>query len=1227
MKILAIRGENLASLAGPFEVRLDEGALGGAGVFAVVGATGSGKSTLLDAMCVALFQDTPRLQGKGGAGIGRADLAPDDRLSAHDLRGLISRGARGGFAEVDWRAEDGTRYRARWQVQRRPRSKRGKWGDPVFSLVHLDRNEQLFLGDKVKAFREWMQPRVGLSFEQFQKTVLLPQGSFAAFLRGDERSRAEILEVMTRTERYGQISMRAYQSAAEARRKKDLVYAQIQRMGGLSADEREALTVQQQSAEMALNDAVGEREACQASLRGWETRRSLLEGVHAAERDRDLTMRALEEGSERWARLDQYVALTPLFQRFAALDAALAARDQGATVLARAWIAQREAEGTLTRVFEAFDSAQARVGEAEAARAAAEPELDQAAEVDRDIAAAHARLDSTRHQRAAAEAAERAQRDALAAAHAQVVALEAQHERLTQMLENPALVGLLRGWGRLRPALERRALLDRRLRDLRQMRGQAEERLGVLVRTRDLAETDLQAALGEIQALTAREEIDARALGAFDEPSSSEALARLRQRERVKAETLSVAREREARERALQQHLVALAAMEREEVADQAAAPALRRAVVETEVRLDEVARSIAALSYEQARGQLRDGEPCPLCGAIHHPFAVDHPDWALIAARRDDLREHLRRFSEEIAQAEARAALRQRARKGEQEAISELERALAEGAGVVEPSSAIELALARTRDEIVVLETHLQAYVRARRALDAAREVRQLAERRGHDARAMRDTRAAEAETAARTSAELRQREQEQTLELDALAAELVPLLADAGAESWMDDPSDGIIKGEKRVLEANRLQKERENRAHDLRNAQLAVATHEGALEPLIRAVHAAVSEVEAAQTGLLTLETARRALLGGRSVAVVREALGRALRLAQDERGRAAGIHTRAVAAESAAQQQRAADHARWTELEQLVVNEQQTLSPLLHAEALSEEAARALWAEDGPWRADAAAKRDALQTELARLEARLEERQCSLDAHDQGASDVMIDVADAQEALRRATAAAKQAEGDLRQLAARLLEDERQRAQRSALEAELSGAAQTAAEWARLADVIGSADGNRFRVFAQGLTLEHLLSYANSHLARLKPRYSLERIPGANLLFQVVDHEQGMDVRPVESLSGGESFLVSLALALGMASMTSSHLQLETLFIDEGFGTLDPDALAMVMSALHTLQSQGRQVGVITHVEGMAEQLAARVEVKSLGGGRSSLHVVGRSVSLRAEASAH
>ena len=234
--------------------------------------------------------------------------------------------------------------------------------------------------------------------------------------------------------------------------------------------------------------------------------------------------------------------------------------------------------------------------------------------------------------------------------------------------------------------------------------------------------------------------------------------------------------------------------------------------------------------------------------------------------------------------------------------------------------------------------------------------------------------------------------------------------------------------------------------------------------------------------------------------------------------------------------------------------------------------------------------------------------VEERRRVLRAHEASRPQV-LDVGEAEAVAAAARARCEDLRTLEATLRARALADDAQRDRAASLRAAIAREAPSARRWDRLASVIGSADGARLQRFAQGLTLDVLLAHANTQLAALTPRYALQRVPGGDLDVQVIDRDMADEVRAVASLSGGETFLASLALALGLASLAAETTPVRSLFIDEGFGTLDRETLEVAIAALDALQHQGRQVGIISHVDGLAEQIGVRVSVERVSAGTS------------------
>lgn len=214
MKILAIRGRNLASLEGDFEIDFTKEPLCSAGIYAICGPTGAGKSTLLDAMCLALFARTPRTEQAKEYNVKLKDVC-NEQLSQSDPRFLLRRGTASGYAEVDFMALNGSRYRSRWLVSRARDKENGRLQNPRLSLFNIDKEME------EQGTRSELQARiielVGLTFEQFTRSVLLAQNDFSTFLKAEQGEKASLLEKLTGTELYSNISRKIYEKSARAK--------------------------------------------------------------------------------------------------------------------------------------------------------------------------------------------------------------------------------------------------------------------------------------------------------------------------------------------------------------------------------------------------------------------------------------------------------------------------------------------------------------------------------------------------------------------------------------------------------------------------------------------------------------------------------------------------------------------------------------------------------------------------------------------------------------------------------------------------------------------------------------------------------------------------------------------------------------------------------------------------------------------------------------------------
>jgi DNA repair protein SbcC/Rad50 len=261
----------------------------------------------------------------------------------------------------------------------------------------------------------------------------------------------------------------------------------------------------------------------------------------------------------------------------------------------------------------------------------------------------------------------------------------------------------------------------------------------------------------------------------------------------------------------------------------------------------------------------------------------------------------------------------------------------------------------------------------------------------------------------------------------------------------------------------------------------------------------------------------------------------------------------------------------------------------------------------------WR-EAEGKLNGVNTEIAAIKAKREQLEARL-APFEGQALLSGEALSALEAeLKQLSEAAAAKRTEVGALEQRVKSDDEARKRREAGGARLQAAEAEALRWGRLKELIGSADGAKFSRFAQSLTLRQLIGLANEHLKVLAERYRLMAAPGDGLDLRIVDLYQANVDRPMESLSGGESFLASLALALGLSELASRHHPIDSLFIDEGFGTLDTETLEVALSALENLRSRGKTIGLISHVELLKERLTTQVRVVRGAGGTSRIEVV-------------
>ncbi|AVR97590.1 AAA family ATPase [Pseudoduganella armeniaca] len=1260
MKILRIGGKNLASLADEFSVDFGSEPLASSGLFAISGPTGAGKSTLLDALCLALYDRTPRLVHARGK-------TPDvgEPISSDDPRTLLRRGSPEGYAEVDFVGNDGNAYRARWSV-RRARTRAAGALQPTAMTLHTLPQLQPIGATKTEVKQE-IEQRIGLNFEQFTRAVLLAQNEFATFLKSQDDERGVLMETLTGSTVYSELSKRAHERQKLELHKLQQLRDRLADQQPLSGEQRAETERLAREADAALAALDARRGVLEADLRWHEQAVRLAQGVDEARAELARRSAAVGDAAPRHAVLARYDAVQearPLHDEIVRLAAEAAQ--------ARAGAARCEQEAEQARLAQeaagaAAQQLQAALAEAEAAQVAAAPQLDQAKALDARIEAmqpAHTQARATRDaavavvtQAAAALSDKRNDRRKLQ---------EAQQFGQAWLAEHRHWATLGQQWTRWDALF---AQAGRALGQANAFAAKLEQARGGMTQQRDAetaARDQLETAARRATELLAQRDAAMQALAAFDGDALQQRRAALERRRAALAAGekawLDLAA-KTTRATALDEQgaqLRATLAQAQAQLAQAQQDHAARKAALAQAERALALAEAACGDSVEALRDTLEDGLPCPVCGAEQHPYHGNDKLHALLDQLRQDVAQGRAALDQLIEHGATQRAL-VNASTGQLTQVDTERTALAAAlataqqrwhaareaiAAAGDGSPAADGTEQWLADRLADVAAGSQALEQDEAGLRRAAAARDAAQRAYDEAMAAQgkwQAAAANAATALAQAAAQLEALQSQQLDaqarLDTLLDELEPAFDGIEQdgdwkESWRAHPEHFHA-----LRQAEGRQWLTQHAAIDERAVALA------ALEVELNALHeahgkaaadeqAARAAFAAADEALQQARTQRLALWNGTPV---REVEAR-LRAAGD--AARARLQAQQEAAQQAAQQRTRCDEAlaqgrrRIGELEEASVaaterlatwlagfqqarTEPDLFTPAPDVGIASLDELRALLAH--PLEA-IRAERQALQAlEQAAAQARtvLQEREAQCARHRETAPADPAQTLDTLRELLQALAAERHAAHEQAtgyRLA--LAHDDERRRRASDVLADIERQEAVERKWARLSELIGSADGKKFRNYAQQFTLDVLLGYANAHLGQLAPRYQLQRIdnpaqPSLGLLVR--DLHMGDDMRSVHSLSGGESFLVSLALALGLASLSSNRVRVESLFIDEGFGSLDAETLRVAMDALDNLQSMGRKVGVISHVQDMTERIATRISVLPGAGGRSTVSV--------------
>jgi DNA repair protein SbcC/Rad50 len=1214
MKIIAVKFLNLNSLKGEHEIRFDIAPFSESGLFAITGDTGAGKTTILDAITVALYGKVHRHN--------------------KDACEMMSRHTAESYAEVEFEVKE-TIYRTKWSVRRANGRVNGALQACKMELAEAVSGKFLG-GHTITSVQKAIVELCGLDYDQFLRSVMLSQGDFTRFLKADDNERSELLEKITDTGIYSDISRFSFERAKQEKHKLEVIKTRLEDVRLLSFEERSVYEAEAHSLLHQEKNIKKKQEFITAEI-SWQKNLLLLnEKVQRFTTDLSEHEELSAHRQPDFERLNAHQKAVAFRPDLREVEAVEGQADQFSNDLQALHAALPALQVALENAGQQRDAAMLVRTQAERELKEAEPVLEQVIETDIRISGLHTQV--SKHLQGVLD--NQSALDKL---------IEVKDEKIHSLKQTQKKLGDLQKWLETNKAdlnLETTLVEFRqKVRTLNEISlaitnllAEQEEyvKLGredsALIQSKkerieelkkDLSESEsaleeLMDKLVEAMQGISLEELESEAAKLPALISTCEQQYRLSESlQKINNEKADLENELQLKKDEQQRYMLEL-----QRLSDDFAAAQVQLKDLRTLAELEQRVKN-----YEEERLQLQPDQPCLLCGSLSHPYAegAHVPNVNATIVKRDRQEALTATLSEEVKEMTLQVNHLLNWTNVKAEHLTKVETDISQMEHEFRKNNLLlPKALDITNAEIIravvnkknqqfgeltgrIMQVrelkenvrHTENLVAVKRQLISNEEVgEEIAGER------LKSTTA----QIGRCSAALSAVKLNRATVLTEMSVLLSPYSLDmeenqiATIESVLSERSSAYHAG---IQQLQALRLEEAGLKTQLTGSAEAIATRQGELLELKEEHRREAEKLE-------EMRSERFRLFGDKIPAAERERLNKAVKdsieVQEEKQILLQKKQDELNSNESKAKQIRESLEAVAVKLQNLSTK---FVSKLQDGGIASVADLNRLYLTDeealsiGTAQKNIESKISTLQQQIKSIREEIEKEQAK-NLRTLPLEILEVELGELDEKI-----------GELYRKIGRITqileEDDKLKVTYSAIASQIEVQKAEYDRVNKLSALIGSADGKKFSRFAQGLTLARLTELANRHLMKLSDRYEILKSKTKDLELLIVDKYQADAIRPMATLSGGESFLVSLALALGLSDLASRKIQINSLFIDEGFGTLDADTLDVAICTLENLQAKGKMIGVISHVEALKERIDAQVQVSKQQGGHSKIEI--------------